>query len=53
MSRCEQCPFRGYAEKNPDKLISRIWKWHTGWCPGWKKYKNETEKAPGDKTSAG
>jgi hypothetical protein len=18
--------------------MSRLWKWHTGWCPGWKAY---------------
>jgi hypothetical protein len=28
---------RGY-EKNPKSLLGRIWKWHIGWCPGWKKY---------------
>jgi hypothetical protein len=43
MSRCEQCPLRAYSEKNPKRLISRIWKWHTGWCPGWKGYLRELE----------
>jgi hypothetical protein len=19
-------------------LMARIWRWHTGWCPGWKAY---------------
>jgi hypothetical protein len=18
--------------------MSRLWRWHTGWCPGWKAY---------------
>jgi hypothetical protein len=18
--------------------MARLWRWHTGWCPGWKKY---------------
>lgn len=25
-------------DRNPASLLSRIWKWHTGWCPGWKSY---------------
>jgi hypothetical protein len=29
------------AEKNPKALMSRLWKWHTGWCPGWKAYQKE------------
>ncbi len=29
------------AEKNPKSIISRIWRWHTGWCPGWKAYQAE------------
>ncbi|MDY6932627.1 MAG: hypothetical protein SVZ03_00215 [Spirochaetota bacterium] len=43
-SRCENCKLRSYAEKKPDSLISKIWKWHTGWCPGWKKYQAEINK---------
>jgi len=35
---CEKCPLRGYAGRNPGSPIARIWKWHTGWCPGWKAY---------------
>jgi hypothetical protein len=19
-------------------LMARLWRWHTGWCPGWKAY---------------
>ncbi|MBP7736441.1 MAG: hypothetical protein KA369_10755 [Spirochaetes bacterium] len=45
MSKCEHCKFRNYSEKNPEKLISRIWKWHTTWCPGWKKYQRELRKS--------
>ena len=29
------------AEKNPNALLSRIWRWHTGWCPEYKKYQKE------------
>jgi hypothetical protein len=35
---CENCPMRKKAEANPKALISRLWRWHTGWCPGWKAY---------------
>lgn len=37
-SACETCAMRQKAEANPKKFISRLWKWHTGWCPGWKAY---------------
>lgn len=36
--RCETCSMRAKAEANPKAFLSRIWKWHTGWCPGWKAY---------------
>ena len=36
--RCEDCPMRAKAEANPKAFLSRLWKWHTGWCPGWKAY---------------
>jgi hypothetical protein len=35
---CDKCPIRRRAEKKPNSLIAKIWKWHTGWCPGWKSY---------------
>lgn len=25
-------------DQNPDSIISKIWKWHISWCPGWKSY---------------
>jgi len=40
-SRCEVCKLRRYAERKPKSLISRIWRWHTTWCPGWKAYQKE------------
>ena len=36
--RCETCALRTKAEANPKSLLSKFWKWHTGWCPGWKAY---------------
>jgi hypothetical protein len=35
---CENCGIRRRAEKRPNSLLARIWRWHTGWCPGWKSY---------------
>ena len=42
-SRCHTCGLRAGAEKNPKSLLSRFWRWHTGWCPGWKAYVKELE----------
>jgi hypothetical protein len=36
--KCENCAFREHYDKNPGSIRGRIWKWHTGWCPGWKGY---------------
>ncbi len=35
---CETCGMRRRAEANPNKWWARLWRWHTGWCPGWKAY---------------
>ena len=35
---CENCSFRGKYDNNPKSILGRIWRWHAGWCPGWKKY---------------
>ena len=35
---CETCEMRKKAEANPKAFISRLWRWHTGFCPGWKAY---------------
>jgi len=49
-SRCGRCKIRDYAERKPNALLSRIWRWHTKWCPGWKAYQRELAES-GDKTS--
>jgi hypothetical protein len=41
---CETCPVRKKAEVNPGALIARLWRWHTGWCPGWKAYQAHLAK---------
>ena len=38
MKRCEKCGLRARYDKNPRSILSRIWKWHISWCPGWKSY---------------
>ena len=35
---CETCGFRAKYDKNPKSLLGRLWRWHAGWCPGWKQY---------------
>jgi hypothetical protein len=45
--RCENCPMRQKAEANPKSLMSKIWKWHTGWCPGWKDYQKSLAEKEG------
>jgi hypothetical protein len=35
---CETCGLRKKSEANPKSLMARLWRWHIGWCPGWKAY---------------
>ena len=35
---CENCSFRARYDNNPKSLLGRIWRWHAGWCPGFKQY---------------
>ncbi len=36
--KCENCAFRARYDRNPKSILGRLWKWHTGFCPGWKAY---------------
>jgi hypothetical protein len=38
MKSCEKCRLRARYDRNPTSILGRIWKWHIGWCPGWKSY---------------
>lgn len=38
MSNCDECKFRARYDKNPRSILGRLWKWHIGWCPGWRSY---------------
>jgi hypothetical protein len=35
---CETCSFRRRYDEKPGSFLGRIWRWHTGWCPGWRAY---------------
>lgn len=35
---CATCEMRAKAEENPTAFMSRLWKFHTKFCPGWKEY---------------
>ena len=35
---CEACGLRAKYDNNPKSFLGRLWRWHTGFCPGWKKY---------------
>lgn len=35
---CAGCKWRGRYDENPRSFLGRLWRWHTNWCPGWKKY---------------
>lgn len=37
---CVHCSIRAKYEKNPKSLIGRFWRWHIGFCPGWRGYIN-------------
>ena len=49
MSNCEKCKLRARYDKNPRSLIGRLWRWHIGWCPGWKSY---TKNLPDEERNA-
>jgi len=38
MSNCGKCKLRARYDRKPRSILGRLWKWHIGWCPGWKSY---------------
>ena len=36
--KCGTCAFRAKYDNNPKSILGRIWRWHIGFCPGWKAY---------------
>lgn len=37
-SACENCSFRAKYDDDHKSFLGRLWRWHAGWCPGWKAY---------------
>jgi hypothetical protein len=37
-SNCESCKLRAKYDGKPKSILGRLWKWHIGFCPGWKSY---------------
>jgi hypothetical protein len=37
-SGCANCKFRATYDRNPRSFLGRLWRWHAGWCPGFKGY---------------
>ncbi len=35
---CETCAIRARYDANPKSFVGRLWRWHAGWCPGWRSY---------------
>ncbi|MCK5312980.1 MAG: hypothetical protein KAJ62_12765 [Desulfobacteraceae bacterium] len=35
---CVKCAFRAKYDNNSKSFLGRLWKWHIGFCPGWKRY---------------
>ena len=35
---CRDCGFRKKYDGDPRSFLGRLWRWHAGWCPGWKKF---------------
>lgn len=41
LHRCEDCPIRCQAAKQPRSIFARIHRWHKNWWPGWQIYQSE------------
>lgn len=37
-TNCENCAMRAKYDQNPKSFGGRFWRWHIGFCPGWKAY---------------
>ena len=37
-SGCATCKWRQTYDEAPRSILGRLWRWHAGWCPGWKNY---------------
>ena len=46
---CDRCNWRKKYDESPRSILGRLWRWHTGWCPGWRDY---LRSLPADERSA-
>jgi hypothetical protein len=35
---CATCKFREKYDRDPKSFLGRLWRWHAGWCPGFRSY---------------
>jgi len=45
---CSHCAWRAKYDAAPRSFLGRIWRWHIGFCPGWKAFlasQSEEERA--------
>ncbi|RPI01263.1 MAG: hypothetical protein EHM72_06905 [Calditrichaeota bacterium] len=50
-SNCGSCAFRAKYDNRPKSLLGRLWRWHAGWCPGWKQYMSSLPEPERSKTA--
>lgn len=46
--KCGSCKFRAKYDHNPKSILGRLWRWHIGFCPGWKAYMKSLPEAERD-----
>ncbi len=37
-NNCANCSLRAKYDTKPTSFAGRFWRWHIGFCPGWKAY---------------
>jgi hypothetical protein len=42
---CATCKFRAKYDARPGSFLGRLWRWHAGWCPGFKAYLSSLPEA--------
>ena len=42
---CATCKLRASYDNNPKSILGRIWRFHIGFCPGWKGYMKSMDDA--------
>ncbi len=50
--KCDICPIKAKYDNNPKSFLGRFWRWHIGFCPGWKAYMNSLSVAERHKIAA-